>query len=207
MQLSDIRTLFYAYLGTPATDPMYPPATANALINAVAHKYMDDLSQSDPARFFNVVTLTPNTDTRDYPLPSDFQMALDVRFASNQGVKLDVVRYDELNAAWAFAAYALTGDDANAVLHTSQFCTQGESLYFLYQQAQVDMAADTDEPTWMPARYHDLLARKAAIDAYGLGDEAAPSPTFMQETADREAQFYLAIMRRTVDGMKTRGGT
>lgn len=208
MDLGTIRTLFYAYLGTPANDPMYPPATANALINAVASKYKQEIFQADPGRFQAVVTLPdPGNGTRLYPLPSDFQMALDVRFATDQGVKLDEVRPDEINAAWAFAAYAIFGSDDSATLQASQFCTQGQALYLMYQQDQPGLMADTDIPTWMPKDFHDLFARDAAIDAYGLGDEAAPSPAFVQETNDRRALFYQKLGRRSVTGKKTRGGT
>lgn len=206
MTLAALRTLFYVYIGTTSSDPMYPPATVNALINAVAGKYRQETYQADPSRFEFETTLTPNAGTRDYPLPSDFGGWLDVRFDTAKGTKLDAVRSDELNAAWAFAAFAITGPDAAATLSTSEFCTLGESIYLKYLQVQQPMSGDNDEPTWLDADYHDLLAREAAIDAYGLGDEAQPAPRFMQETEDRRAMWYLHLMRRGVNGMKTRGG-
>jgi hypothetical protein len=204
--LADLRTLFYVYIGTTSSDPMYPTATVNALINAVAGKYRQETYQADPSRFELETTLTPTGQTRSYPLPADFGGFLDVRFDSNKGVKLDQVRSDELNAAWAFAAFAITGPDASATLSTSDFCTLGEAIYLKYLQVQPGMSADTDEPLWLDADFHDLLAREAAIDAYGLGDEAQPSDRFMQETGDRRAMWYLHLMRRGVNSLKTRGG-
>ena len=207
MTLADLRTLFYVYIGTTSSDPMYPTATVNALINAVAAKYRQETYQADPSRFEIEVTLSPVSQTRQYLLPADFGGWLDVRFDTSKGTKLDQVRSDELNAAWSFAAFAITGPDAAATLTTSEFCTLGEAIYLKYLQVQSPMSADTDEPLWLDADFHDLLAREAAIDAYGLGDEAQPSPRFMQETEDRRAMWYLHLMRRGVNGVKTRGGT
>lgn len=203
--LATLRSLFYAYLGTTPADPMYPPTTVNALLSAVATKYKNEVFQADPSYLTNVTTIAPAPGTRDYALPIDFAGWLDVRFENSKGIKLDKVRHDELNAAWAFAAFSITGPDGAATMHLSEFCTLGTALYLLYIQQQPDLVADSDSPTWMPGDFHDLLAREAAIDAYGLGDEAAPAPRFLQETEDRRAMFWFHVMHRGAGGLKTRG--
>jgi len=204
LNLAQLRGLFYAYLGTPQSDPMYPPSTANALINAVARKYRHDMAKSNPDWFVTPTTLTANVGTRDYPLPDDFGGWLDVRFNNSKGFVLEEVRYDELPAAWGFAAFAITGNDSAAVLHTSDFCVVAVPLYLAYTQAGADLAGDSDTPSWMPQDFHDLLAREAAIDAYGLGAESAPSPVFMQETMDRRSVFWFHVSQRGARPRQTR---
>jgi hypothetical protein len=204
LNLGQLRGMFYAYLGTPDSDPMYPPTTANALINAVARKYHNDIQQANPDFFAVTTTLIADVGTRDYQLPDDFAGWLDVRFTNSQGYALEETRFDELPSAWGFAAFAITGTDDAAVLHTSNYCTVAVPLYFAYTQSAADLAGDSDVPSWMPQDFHDLLAREAAIDAYGLGAESAPSPVFMQETMDRRAMFWLKVGKRGARSRQTR---
>lgn len=205
MTLAQLRTLFYAYIGTPSSDPMYPTATVNALINAVAAKYRNEIYQANPDYLSTVAFLTPNALTPHlYAVPADFAGALEVRITDATGTKLDFMRLEELSLAWGRPAYGLMGVDQATTLQTSTAVLTTETIWMRYIQQLPDLVADGDNPTWLPTDFHDLLAREAAIDAYGLGDEAAPSPRFLAETEDRRALFYLRIGRRSVDGLLTR---
>lgn len=199
--LSGLQALVYVYLGTTSSDPAYPAATVTALLNAAAGRYVDDIHQARPDYLFTSTTLAASTPTtRIYTLPADFAGWLEVRATDADGVLMQEVRREELIAAGnaGIPAFAITGADGAAVLSTSTGVDAGISIYIVYRTTPAELSAADDIPSWMPARFHDLLAREAAVDGFGLGAESAPSRTFLQTLEDRRSQFWAAISRRGV---------
>lgn len=201
--LSTLRGLFYVYLGTKSTDPKFPTSTANALINAAANKYAADVQQQNASWLESETSLA--SATRSYALPANFAGALDVRLTDEQGQQLIEVRGDELAAAAGMPAFAITGPDGTSGrLKTSRGVTEGAALWLKYRYQPAELVNDIDVPSWMPSQFHDLLAREAALDAFGLGNEGEPGSLFVQELFDRRAQFWAHIGRRGVAGTSTR---
>lgn len=197
--LAGLRTLVYAYLGTTATDPAYPAATINALVNAAGNGLLADVHQARPDLLQKYTTLTAaSTTSRDYTLPSDYAGWLEVRSPDGEGTQLGEVRREELFNASGFPAFAITGPDGGALLQTSPGLNAGVTVFLLYRYQPAELAGDTESPTWLASSYHDLIARQAAIDAFGLGNESAPSPLFVRSTEERRAQFWASISRRGV---------
>lgn len=199
--LSGLRTLVYAYLGTTSSDPAYPASTVNALINAAGNALIADIHQQKPDYLvsWEGALAAQNPTSRNYTLPSTFAGWVEVRLGSATGTQLTEVRREELELYTSAAAFSVTGTDgANAILTTSAGVESGVALWMFYRYQPSELVADADVPTWLPTAYHDLLARKAAIDAFGLGNESAPSPLFVATTADRETQFWVSIGRRGV---------
>lgn len=198
--LSGLRSLVYVYLGTTSTDPAYPAATVNALVNAAGNALIADIHQARPDYFQTSATLAPTSPTaRTYTLPADYAGWLEVRIGTSSGVRLSEARREELGALTAVPSFAVTGPDGAATLTVSEGVELNASLFFLYRTQPAELAGDGESPTWLPTAYHDLLARKAAIDAFGLGNESAPSPLFVDSTDDRLSQFWVSIGRRGVD--------
>jgi hypothetical protein len=194
--LAGLRTLVYAYLGTTSTDPAYPPATVNALLNAAGNKIVADIHQANPDYLAGATTLLPGP-YPDYDLPPEFAGWTDVRIGSPTGTKLTECRSEELATA-CVPSFAIGFPDGQAFLTVSTHVPADSLLSLLYRFQPVELAEDTDVPVWLPTPFHDLLARKAAIDAFGLGNESAPSPLFVESTVDREAQLWVAVGRRGV---------
>lgn len=198
--LAGLRSLVYVYLGTTSSDPAYPSATVNSLVNAAANALIADVHQAKPDYLLlGQDPLTAQSSTsHSYTLPTTFAGWVEVRVGSSTGVQLTEARREELDQYPSLPAFAITGADGAAVLTTSAAVEAGVDLYLLYRTQPAELVADADVPTWLPTAFHDLLARKAAIDAFGLGNESAPSPLFVASTSDREAQFWVSIGRRGV---------
>jgi len=206
--LATLRNLTWTYLGTYSGDPLYTPTVVNGLLNNVVAKFVTDIQESRPDYLQSVVTLTAQTSTSNaYNLPSDFSGFLEVRLNDYTGTQLTYVRMEELNQPTLIYSFSITGADQNAVLYTCPTMTPGVPLYFRYQYVPPDLVNDSDVPTWMPSRFHDLIARQAAIDAYGIGNEDVPADLFVTETQDRIAQFYLEVARRGATPVLTRNLT
>lgn len=194
--LSGLRSLVYVYLGTVPTDPAYPTASVNALINAAGNKLIADIHQANPDYLAGATTLIP-TSYPDYDLPGEFAGWTDVRIGSSTGTRLTECRSEELANA-CVPSFAVSFPDGQAFLTVSSHVPSDSVLSLLYRFQPVELIEDTDIPVWLPPPFHDLLARQAAIDAFGLGNESAPSPRFVQSTEDREAQLWVAVGRRGV---------
>lgn len=196
--LVGLRSLVYTYLGTTSSDPAYPAASVNALINASGNALIADIHQARPDYFLESVILTPSLPAaRQYTPPAGYAGWLDVRLSDKDGTPLSEVRYEELARSSA-PVFAVTGPDSAPTLTASDAVELNAAIYLLYRTQPAELVVDADVPTWLPAHYHDLLARKAAIDAFGLGNESTPSPLFVASTEDREAQLWVSIGRRGV---------
>jgi hypothetical protein len=198
--------LFYIYATTAAADPSLSSATVNLLINAAKDKYAADLLQANPG--WMTVSLsgqaaTPST-SRTYLLPSNFGGILEVRVSDSSGYKLEECRPEELNSSTSWPSYAITGSDQAATLTTSTGVAAGQLLYISYRKWPPVLVADGDTPDFLPTQFHDLLAREAAADAPGVSGESEASSRFHTELADRRAQFWFHVGRRSVDGSQTR---
>jgi hypothetical protein len=200
--LATLRSLFYVYVGTKTTDPLYPSSTVDALINAAANRYKADLQQMNPGWLSDTATLTLSSGA--VSLPADFAGVLDLRIDDSTGSRLREVRYEELGLAWSGAVYAITGSDATATLHCSSGVDEDATLYLVYRTQPAELSAGTDVPSWMPGQFHDLLAREAAVDGFGLGSEGAPTPVFLERLDDARAQFWHHVRTRSTQPLLSR---
>lgn len=196
-----LRDLFYVFLGTKASDPAFPATTANALLNQVSKRYQAELRLHNPQYAQKVVTLTSATDT--YALPADFGGWLDVRLTDSRGLQLAECRAEELQSM-NVPAFTIVGPSQTASLITAPSVAAGRTLWLRYTYLQGDLATDTDEPTWMPAEHHHLIAREAAIDAAGIGAEQLIDPVFLERTEDARAIYWSTIGRRGPVGLGVR---
>jgi hypothetical protein len=203
--LAQLQALVWTYLGTSSVDPLYTPTVVTGLLNTVANKYQTDLAEAAPSYNVTTTTLTASpASSNTYPLPANFGGWIEVRCTDYQGIPLGECKYEELNVPALAYSFAISGPDQAATLTTAPNVVAGLPLYFRYTPIAPDLVAAGDVPSWMPANFHDLLARDAAIDAFGIGSEDAPSPVFIQETNDRRAMWYLHIMRRGTSAVLTR---
>lgn len=202
--LAALQALVYVYLGTTSSDPAYPAATVTALLNAAAGRYVDDIHQARPDYLYKYQNLSPNSPGgRGYTLPTDFAGWLELRVNDSDGqpgTYMQEVRREELHAAGdaGVPAFSITGPDGSAKLETSTGIAAGASLFLVHRYTPAELSVAGDTPSWLPSRFHDLLAREAAIDGFGLGAESAPSRTFLETTEDRRSQFWQAIGRRGI---------
>jgi hypothetical protein len=200
--LSTLRSLFYVYVGTKSSDPMYPTTTVDALINAAANKYKADVQQMNPGWLSDTDTLTLSGGS--VALPADFAGVLDLRLDDETGIRLREVRFEELGLDWSGPVYAVTGSDATATLHCGSSVDDAAALYLVYRTQPAELSAGTDVPSWMPSQFHDLLAREAAVDGFGLGAEGSATPSFLERLDDARAQFWAHIKARSTQPLTTR---
>lgn len=201
--LSDLRTLFYSYVGTKSSDPMYPTATVTTLLNTVADKYIEDVRQASAQYLSKTATLTPTASgSYAYDLPADFAGYVDVQLRDVAGSSLPEVRREELPCAGA--SFAIVGADGSAQLLASPAVGADTPLFLTYSYQPDELVLDTDEPRWMPRPFHSLLAREAAIDAMGFGAESEAARRFIEETEDRKAQFWARLTRRGTQALSIR---
>lgn len=193
--LAALRSLVYVYLGTRPTDPAYPSSSLNSLINGVANKLALETKQQNASLLQKSQSLT--SVTREYSLPADFAGYVEVRLDDDTGSKIVEVRDEDLTDD-PRAAFSIYGPDGAAKLRVNTAVSMGRTLWLKYSYWPAELAADADAPSWLPSAFHDLLAREAALDAFGLGAEGEPSMLFLDETRDRRALYWSHVGRRGV---------
>lgn len=207
MNLGAQMTALRAYLGVSDTDKAFTATRLTRWLNDA----LNELRAETPAGTFQTrSTWTPDGGTgRVYTLSSQspavtaLQKVIEVRLSSTTGTRLREVPYEQL-VAWGGSGYAVTGSDASAVLTTADGVTDGATLYVLYETWPAELADDTDEATWLPARFHDVPVLMAAEVAFASGDEGRMPPALAGKLLDRRAQLLSHLRRRSADVMLAR---
>ena len=199
--LATLRTNTLIYLGTTSTDKAYPSATLNMCLNNAVNALLADIDETSPAWLEAIATLTSTTS--GYTLPADFSKWQEVRLDDKDGVSLTEVRSDELNATSGYC-FSLVGPDHAATLTTGGTVDAAHPLYLKYRAWPADLSADTDQPDFVPRKYHDLIALYAAEEAMGLGGENTLPVSLMRRKDDRHAQLIAHVARRGTEVMGVR---
>lgn len=202
MNRGQLRSAVYAHLGTSSTDRGFPPDRLNQWIQDVVNRTVDELP---PGYRQQAATWTASGATsRQYVLASQatpvtaLGTVLRVCLDTTDGLELRQVAFDQLRM-WSGLAYAVTGADESATLHTNLAVEAGAPLYVEFEIWPADLADDAASPSTIPARFHDLLALRVAKIAFASGDEGR-FPVDLQDLLElRQAQFWTHTARRSPD--------
>lgn len=207
MNLGQIDTALLAYLGTASTDKALTPTRRTRWINDALNELRADLP---PGYAYIAGTWAPDGGTgRVYslanlsPAATSLLKVIEVRLESTTGPRLREVRYEQLQA-WAGFTFAVTGADEAAVLHTGLGVDESATLYVVTETWPAELADSTDEPSWLPARFHDIVALMAAEVAFASGDEGTMPIKLQEKLLDRRAQLQAHVTRRSADVAKVR---
>lgn len=207
MTLAELRAAVWAYLGVPPTDRAYTPARLNRWINDAANELRADV----PKGVLQLRgTWTPDGGTgRVYTLATQAVPVLalaaivELRVGTSTGPRLREFAYEQLQA-WGDYGYAITGADEAAVLTTNESVESGAQLVAVYETWPAELTGDNDTPSWLPARFHDVLALLATDIAFAAGDEGSMPRALQARLMDRRAQLLSHQRRRSVDVFVTR---
>lgn len=205
--LSDLETWLLIYLGTKSTDPAYPAATRQMLINRAYLELVSDTHDLDPGYHSSNTTLQASDPTSHVyiDLPANFAKVVVLRVENENGVALTEVRREEIVAAGDFMpAYYLQSWDENAVITTSSGVSAGTPLWLEYSYWPNELANPGDVPE-LPKAFHDVIALKAAEIAFALGGEQKMPPELKAHLDDRVGQFWFRVSRRSGDPKTLKG--
>ena len=191
------------FLGTDTDDPQFDATVLNDILQDAYWSLLEDIRLTDPNYLATTVTLSPaSSSSRVYTFAAqtspitDFAGWLDVRWSDETGIRLNEVRYDELSGKQG-DTFALTGQDEALVLTVSPNADPGQSIWLRYAQWPAAWTADTDTPSQIPVRFHDVVALEALF-AFGLGGEQRLPPELQNRWMDRRSQLLASVSRRGV---------
>lgn len=203
MTRGELATRVRQFLGTAEDDPQFSGTVLNPILQDAYWAILEDIRLLNPGYLQTTVTLTADSATsRLYTFSTqaapitDFAGWLDVRWTDGDGVPLREVRYDELRNADA-DAFALSGQDETAVLTVSPLADAGQPLWLVYSPWPAAWTTDSNTPSLIPVRYHDVLALEA-LYAFGLGGEQRLPPELYTRWTDRRSQLLESVAKRGV---------
>lgn len=207
MTLADLRTAVRAYLGVSDTDKAF----TNTRLTRWLNDALNELRIDAPKSYFQQrATWAADASTsRVYTLASQspavtaLQSIIELRLDSVSGSKLREVSFEQL-PAWAGLAYAVTGADEAATITTNDGTPAGATLYVVYEAWPAELSGDSDTPSWLPSRFHDVPALMAAEVAFASGDEGQMPGTLARKLQDRRAELLSHMRRRSPDAMLAR---
>ena len=206
---STIVTSIRRYLAAKADDPFYTDTILNPIVQEAVDSLLTDINEQNPSYNSTTVTLTADSSSgRVYTFASqstpitDFARWLDIRRTDSDGLVLDEVRYDELNAAGE-DHFIITGIDSAPVLETSPTSTAGIAIWLRYTKWFVDMTGNNDVPSGIPLKFHDVIALEALF-AFGLGGEQRIPRDLRDRWFDRRNQLIHHVGRRGSQITRTR---
>lgn len=209
MNRGTLTTLVRSYLGTASDDPAYTATILNPLLQSAYDSLIADIQDANPHYLSTAVTLTADSSTSHLytfatqsPAITDFAKWLEVRWTDEDGVLLAEARLEDLRDGGG-GLFALTGPDEAPVLRTGADDEAGTALYFRYAYWPADWDEDSDEPTGIPAKYHDLVALEALF-AFALGGEARVPADLRIRWMDRRAQLLSRVGRRGIQPSRSR---
>lgn len=198
---STIRELVRTYLLTDSNDKAYSDARLNVLIQNEINMLASDIYEANPDFQRSLTTLTGAS--HEYEMPTDFRKWVEVRLVDKDGQLLTEVRDDELNNVVGYA-FSIVGPDHAATLRTSSACPSDTDIYLKYNAWESDMTSDSDEPSVIPKKFHDVIALRTARVVFGLGGEQVFPAVLEEQVADRYAQLIQHVSRRGVEAMSVR---
>lgn len=205
--LSKIRAKVYGYLGTTSTDRAYPAAAVNGYVNDALNELKAD---APSGLWYQRATWTADSATgRTYslatqsPAVTSLHRIVEIRTQSTTGPKLRELTFEQL-PAWDGLTFAVTGADEAATVTTGDAVAAGATLYVVFEAWPAELSADSDTPSWLAGRFHDVPALMAAEIAFALGGESRMPPTLATKLLDRRAQLQSHWKRRSLDVTLTR---
>lgn len=207
MTLAELRTAVRAYLGVSDTDKAFTATRLNRWLNDA----LNELRIDTPKSYFQQrATWVPDSSTsRTYtmstqsPAVTALQSIIELRIDSATGAKLREMPFEQL-PEWDGLSFAVTGADEAATITTSDGVTAGTTLYVVFEAWHSELSADSDTPSWLPSRFHDVPALMATEVAFASGDEGQMPGTLSRKLIDRRAELLTHQRRRTADAMLAR---
>ena len=207
MTLAELRTAVRAYLGVSDTDRAF----TNTRLTRWLNDALNELRFDSPKSYFQqrATWAADSSTSHVYTLASQspavtaLQSIIELRLDSTTGAKLREVSFEQL-PAWAGLAYAVTGADEAATVTTNEDTPAGATLYVVYEAWPSELSGDSDTPSWLPARFHDVPALMATQMAFASGGEGRMPDEYARKLMDRRAELLTHQRRRSVDAMLTR---
>lgn len=194
----------YFWLGTSDTNRAFPRAQMKRVVNMAAAAIYEDVVQSFPDSMTVRTTLTADpTDTTSYILASQSPAItnagkiVEVRLNTAEGSELTEVPFSERYVRPGLT-YSVVGIGPSAVLYGGRSVAPGINLSFAYVPTYTALDADSDEPTWLPEGFGDVLSLAAVRLAVGSGNEQTMSPLLLDRLQDRLAQLWVACGQRSL---------
>lgn len=208
--LLELRNDLYYWLGTNASNAAFPAAQMTRLLNMSAEALAEDLIRTYPDPFTHTAILTCDpTDRTSYPFGSqaapitNVNVITAVRVTDSLGARLEEVPHRQ-RASVSGYAYSLLGLESTLTLYINSAIGDGTPIYVEYVPNVTALAADSDVPSWLPARFHDVISLNAAPLAYGSGNEQQMSPLLLDRLNDRNGQLRWAMGQRSLDPFVSR---
>ena len=206
---SVIVTSIRRLLGTPSDDPFYSDTILNPIVQEAVDSLLTDINEQNPSYNSTSVTLSADSTTvRTYTFSTqstaitDFGRWLEVRWDDSEGLELVEVRFDELRPAGP-DHFVLTGIDSAPTLTVSPDSEAGKDIFFRYTQWFADMTADSDVPSGIPLKFHDVIALEAAY-VFALGGEQPVPRDLQARWFDRRNQLIHHVGRRGAQPTRTK---
>lgn len=205
MNLSTMRDRVWGHLGTTSTDKAFTSARVTAALNDA----LNELCQEMPAGFlYQPATWAATAEgSHQYalggldPAVTSLRAVITARITSEEGPRLREVPFSLLSA-YDGLTYAVTGSDEAPTLHTGPGVQAGETLYVTVDTWHTELASDSDEPAWLPARFHDVPCLMASEVLFASGDEGEMPNGLARKLLDRRSQLITHVGRRSADPMK-----
>lgn len=198
---STIVTGIRRLLGTQSDDPAYTDTILNPIVQQAVDSLLTDINEQNPGYNSTTVTLAADSSSsRFYTFSSqsspitDFARWLEIRWTDSAGLELHEARYDELRAAGQ-DHFVIAGIDSAPVLETSPDSSAGKDIFLRYTKWFADMTADSNVPSGIPLKFHDVIELEAAW-VFGLGGEQRVPPDLYTRWFDRRNQLIHHVGRR-----------
>lgn len=206
MDRQTIRGLMYAWLGTTEDDPSFPATLLDPAIQQSYDSLVEEIRQADPDYLVEEVTLAAvDATSHRYLLEAQaarFSSWIDIRYDDEDGLQLQQCRYADLPDTGS-GFFALSGPDGATILRTSKDTEAGKPLWLRYASWPVELAADIDVPSLVPARFHDVIGLEALF-VFGVGGEQKFPDDLKDRWRKRRAQLLDHVSRRGPTPSSTR---
>ena len=198
------------WLATTSDDPAYADALLDPSLQAAYDGLIADLKDINPGFLVaTAATLTPESATSHrYNFATqavaitNFAKWLQVRYTDEDGSSLGESRVDELSGSPG-GYFAIIGADDTAVLVTSPDTTLGGNLWFQYAAWPAAFTSDSDTPSAISSRFHDVVALECLF-VFGNGGEQRMPPELRERWLTRRSQLMASVSRRGVGVSRTR---
>ncbi len=197
MSLTTIRSATRRYLGQEGQQYL-TPAILDEEINAALHKLNSDAKYNRTD-----VTVALTTGVREYTIPSTVMELYRVRYGSTKK-KLDFTTLSELDRTNPGWENATSGAPSKYYVHgnilgvdpKANSTAAGTVLYVNCLKDPDSLATGGDNPTWLPRRFQETVAKGAALSiAGGYDAEAqASSPKLQRLYNEYVAEVNQLVM-------------
>ncbi len=206
---SAIVTSIRRFLSAKSDDPEYTDTILNPIVQEAVDSLLTDINIQNPGYNSTTVTLAADSTTsRQYTFSSqsspitDFARWSEVRWTDSKGLHLIEARYDELRDAGR-DHFFISGIDSAPTLETSPDSMAGTAIFLRYTQWFADMTGDSDVPSGIPLKFHDVIPLEALF-AFALGGEQRIPSNLENRWFNRRNQLIHHVGQRGVQPSQTR---